>query len=454
MSVALKNTEGIAGISATKIIWAVFILYLIVSGYTIAHHELWADEVHSWNISKGSGSYFDLISNRRYEGHPAGWYTILWTISKFTHNVAYMQVAQWTIASMVVCMILFFSPFPLSTKILLPFGYYFLFEYAALSRNYAIAVLLAFCICHIIRKDFKYKIILYYILLFCMSNIHLLATLLAAALHVYFLLLYIEQKKPKRTIILNIIPGGVVFLPALYSIFPPSDGALNIHFWLNGWDYHRITALIEIPLRAFMPIQAWWKYNFWNTEFLIDAKSNFHIFKVLNLLISFAALLSIFFILRRNKKSLALFGSNLLFSLIIASTAFSLMSARYSGFVFISLIVSYWLYCYEVIPTKNNKWLINSFLVIQIIAGLFSVSMDIRFPFSNLYKVNELVKEVPGKEKIVTDYWTMNAYVAYTDKPGYCIDLQKEVSFVMWDSDLAALPDNPARYSSGIKKLF
>src|SRR4249919_4086013 len=65
-------------------LWSVFIFYIIVSCLAIFHHELWGDELHSWNIAKASNSFFDLISNTRYEGYPPFWYSVLWVISKLT----------------------------------------------------------------------------------------------------------------------------------------------------------------------------------------------------------------------------------------------------------------------------------------------------------------------------------------------------------------------------------
>ena len=210
-----------------SILWAVFVLYLIVTGYTMLHHEMWGDEIHSWNIAKGSSSYADLIYNSRYEGHPPVWYTILWTISKFTHETEYVQMVHWFIAALIVFLVLFFSPMPLLSRILVPFGYYFMYEYSVLSRNYAIGILLACCICIIIRKDFRYKMPLYYVLLFLMSNTHLLAMVLAGCMHLYFLLLQIEHKKTFKIATVHILAGVLIFLPSLYFIFHPSDSQLN-----------------------------------------------------------------------------------------------------------------------------------------------------------------------------------------------------------------------------------
>jgi hypothetical protein len=93
-------------------------------------------------------------------------------------------------------------------------------------------------------------------------------------------------------------------------------------------------------------------------------------------------------------------------------------------------------------------------LAIQLAAGIFSVAGDIRHPFSNLYRIDELVREVPAGNRLVTDYWTMNGYVAYLDKPAYCVDMGKEISFVTWGPDITVVQDNPHRYTSGFRRYF
>jgi hypothetical protein len=436
------------------LLWAIFILYILVLSYAIAHHELWSDELHSWNIAKASRSFFDLILNTRYEGHPPVWYTILWSISKFTHNVNYIQGVQLIIACLVVFIVLFLSPFPFITRVLIPFGYYFLFEYAVLSRNYAIGVLLAFCICVIMYKNFRFKSLLYYILLFSLSNTHLLAAILAGSLHLYFLLLNIEQKKKISTIAFHIFLGTLVLLPCLYFIFPPSDSDKNIPSWITRLDIiNQLRIIIQAPMRALIPIPAWWNYNFWNTEFLLEAQSKYSILKLLSAAVLISIFGLIFFILKGNKKSLILFITNLILTFIIA-IVFPINETRYVGFIYIGFIVACWLYCYETPLSRKNKGLINILLVLQMIAGIFAVSKDIQLPFSNSYRVSELLKEVPANEKIVTDYWCLNTLSAFTDKPFYCIELNKEMSFVLLNNELAMAVMKPGRYSNGVKKIF
>src|ERR1700749_131213 len=145
MEAALQNTNS-KNLFSKPLLWAVFGLYIIIASFTMYHHELWGDEFHSWNIARGSNSFFDLIYNRRNEGHPPVWYIVLWIISKFTHNLVYVQIVQLVFAILVIFLMLFYSPLPTGAKVLLPFGYYFIFEYAILSRNYVLAVLAGFLI--------------------------------------------------------------------------------------------------------------------------------------------------------------------------------------------------------------------------------------------------------------------------------------------------------------------
>ena len=420
----------------------------------MSHHELWGDEIHSWNIAKGSNSFPDLIFNTRFEGHPPVWYLILWTISKFTHDSTSFQLIHLIIAWIVVFILLFYSSFPLIARVLMPFGYFFLYEYAVISRNYAIGVLLAFCICIILHKNFKGKLLLYYGLLFLMTNTHILALLLAGSLHLYFLMLQRDQKKQASILAIHVLIGIIIVLPAVYFIFPPSDSSLGIDFWKDRWSAEHIKAFAQAPLRAFTPIPAWWTDNCWNTHFLMEEQHGNNLLRVLNLLLSIILLVSAIYLFKQNKKSLLLFVSNLLLSFILAIIVFPLTRERYAGFLFIGFIVAYWLYCVEIPQGKQQKWLIVALLILQLAGGVIMLATDVQRPFSNGLRVNELLKKVPPNERLVTDYWAINTVNAFTDKPLYCIDLGKAIPFILWGKDLSVMLAKTNRYTSGALDLF
>lgn len=453
MSITIRNNRH-TFISEKALLWLVMLIYILTAGYTIFHHEPWGDELHSWNIAKASNHFFALIYNTRYEGHPPIWYIVLWTISKFTHNFLYVQWVHLLFAAGVVFLLLFRSPFSLLTKMLIPFGYYFLFEYAIISRNYVIGILAGFLICALMHKEFKYKMVAYYTLLLIMSNTHLLAMVLAGSLHLYFLISNIEAKKTKQTLLLHFILGVVIFLPAIYFIIPPMDSELGIHDWRERWSVGQFAMDIQAPLRAFVPMPAWWKpYNFWNQQFLLSLHEQYSFLKVVYLLLA-AGLTGLgCYLLRANKKSIVMFMANIAVTFIIGNVL-SLDTQRYSGCIFICFIMAYWLSSYNKPLSLHNNRLINGLLLIQMAAGIFMVSKDISMPFSNAYKVKEVLSKVPPGSKVVTDYWTLITLVAYTDKPVYCIDIQKTVTFDLWQTDKTETRKYPYRYCRGLTNLF
>jgi glycosyltransferase involved in cell wall biosynthesis len=433
-------------------LWVVFAVYVLMLGVGLARHEMWADEFHSWNISKGSGSYLELMNHRRFEGHPPGWYTLLWTLSKFTHRVVYVQVLQGLIAVAAVFLLMFRSPLPTRTKVLTPFGYYFLWEFGVFSRNYTVAILLAFCICLIMRKQFRYKAILYYLLLLFLSNIHLLGMLLAVSIHAYLVLLQRERGKHLLQLAGTAVLGLLSVLPAVYFILPPADSQLNLAVLSHGANSYHFSTIYEMPLRAFLPLPAWWKEHFWNSHFLLALDDG--PWKRLISPIGFLSLLLVLSSLWKDKKSVTLFAINLLLSCIVSMFFFSLLSARYSGFVYISFLVAYWLLCSGRVVA--DKWLspVNVLLALQLAGGAFAFTQDFRRPFSYSKELTSVLASVPAGEQWVTDYWTMNTIVARTDRPAYCVDMEENLSYILWASDIAAMQRRPYRYTDGLNHLF
>ena len=70
------------------------------------------------------------------------WYALLWPFARVFHSVATLQVLEWFIATGTVALVLFKAPFTLARRVALVFGYFFLYEYGALTRSYGLGVLL------------------------------------------------------------------------------------------------------------------------------------------------------------------------------------------------------------------------------------------------------------------------------------------------------------------------
>ena len=103
---------------------------------------------------------------------------------------------------------------------------------------------------------------------------------------------------------------------------------------------------------------------------------------------------------------------------------------------------------------NKKKWLITTLLVLQLAGGMIMLAIDIQRPFSNGFRINELLRKIPQNEKLVTDYWAANTVNAFTDKPLYCIDLGKTIPFISWNKDLNAMLAKTNRYASGTLTYF
>lgn len=210
MNVSYTKFSGINQARRDLWLWSAFLIYALLAGYTMLHHEPWGDELHSWNIAKGSTTLSALRHNSSYEGHPPVWYVLLWGISKLSHNPFYLQILHLSVAIAIIFLVLFHTALPVNIRVLIPFGYYFLFEYAIICRNYAAGILAGILLCIVIQRQFRYRIPVYYLLLLFMSNTHLLAMLLAASLHLYFLL-NLPEKGKKKAVTFHIIAVFLFF---------------------------------------------------------------------------------------------------------------------------------------------------------------------------------------------------------------------------------------------------
>lgn len=430
-------------------LWCVFVLYLLVSGFAILTHELWGDEVHSWNIARSSPGLSDLISNSRYEGHPPLWYILLFCLSKFSQDPAAMKYLQFSICAAVAFLLLFRFHLKLTYKILILSGYFFLYEYAALSRNYAIGILLALLLCLSLAK--KPGGLLYYLFLLLLSNTHFLSFILAVSFHIFLLAQHYRQAG-KAWVFQQLFLGICVLLPALYFIMPSSSSGLDVPFWFRLWSKDQLFITIQAPLKALCPLPAWWEYHFWNTHALLSAQQTLPVLKFVNPLLSVLLVCLALYVISQNKRVLGFFSVNLLLTLGFA-LVFPLIATRYVGFIFVSFVISLLLLREDRLSGLRQITL-YLLLCLQLPGALIAISKDARFPFSHGPDLRKIAGLVPEGEAIITDYWCLNYYSAFMAKPVYCLGFNTEKTFLLWDKQMTAVSQQPDIYTRGTTSYF
>ncbi len=113
-------------------------LYLALLAYMIPRHEPWADEAQAWELAK----YLSLKSlfgtYIHYEGSPGLWHALLWMLARMHVTYAGMHWITGAIAFAGMALLVIAAPFPLYLRMLLPFTYFFAFQYSLIARSYVL----------------------------------------------------------------------------------------------------------------------------------------------------------------------------------------------------------------------------------------------------------------------------------------------------------------------------
>jgi hypothetical protein len=122
--------------------------YCLLVGIALSQHEMWRDEIEAWLYARDSASLPQLFANLKNEGHPALWYLLLMPLTRLSRNPEAMQVLHLAIATTTVYLVSRHAPFSRLQVLLFPLGFYTAWQYAVVSRDYALGVLLlvSFCV--------------------------------------------------------------------------------------------------------------------------------------------------------------------------------------------------------------------------------------------------------------------------------------------------------------------
>jgi hypothetical protein len=134
--------------------WLALSLYGVVVAAAIRLHEPWADEAQAWQIAR-SLSLREMFQLLRYEGSPGLWHLLLWCLSRLHVPYAGMRWFAGAIAVAGVAILLLCSPFPRWLKLLLPFTFFLVFQYAVVARSYVLAPILLFALAAVWPRRFE-----------------------------------------------------------------------------------------------------------------------------------------------------------------------------------------------------------------------------------------------------------------------------------------------------------
>jgi hypothetical protein len=414
----------------------------VVSAVGLHYHELFLDEAHHFLVSRDSSSLSDFYYNLRYDGHPRLWGALLYLVTHYiTTDPVGMQVLQWLFAMAGAYMLLRYAPFSLWMKVLILAGYYFLFEYDVLSRNYAIGIWMLWLCCHLLR-DGERNVWWIGVLILLMCSAHLFFAF--ASIGIF---LYVLAERRWGPVERRWGPGRLVALGAFFAVgmtsaviqaHTPSVDNVNmtpVHpaEWLSG---KNLSFAAGALVQGWLPVPQVNGGRFWNTGWLNGG----HLGRVVPWML-FAVLLGFpAVVLWRRLASMVFYYSSiglmLLFFVVTQMTA-----DRYFGMVYLFFLASAWL---AGGLTPRRWWWVGwmGILAVQVLVGVYAFEEDLRRPFSQSRNAAEYLRGLElGGRKIVLDGYTAGPQLcAYLREKLYYLATGAEGSFCVWRAEYFPIP--------------
>src|SRR5262249_2077170 len=148
-------------------------------------------------------------------------------------------------------------------------GYYPLFEYAAITRNYAPAFLLMMIACAMISRP-RVRLIWISIVLLLLTQVSVLGAGLAVLMHAIAIAPSIARRDHRRPAIWSMVVWSLIVLIGAGLCFAealPGPDPLAVDTWRDTPLVMRLLGTIGTIYRGWLPIPKW-SVHFWNTNIL------------------------------------------------------------------------------------------------------------------------------------------------------------------------------------------
>ena len=424
-------------------------IFIFISLWLVNYHEIYHDEAQTWLLSRDSSSISELLWNLKYEGTTGLWHLILYPLTRFFETPEVMQNLHVIIAGVSIFVMFKWSPFSIAQKILLSFSYLLFYEYSIIARSYAVSVLLIFIVCSLFPNRRRYPIITA-ISLFLLSYTNIFGLIFSISL--FFTIIFEELCLKVRnnyfqnlsfkqiTSIILILIGLVI---SILTINPTNDSSFGIT-WHTYLDIDRLKYISQSLPSSYFPIPII-KISFWNTVGIFYNS----ITKIVFILITIIFICSVSIFLIKRPSSFFIYALTTLGLISFFYIKYWSDDIRHSGFLFISLITSLWIYkdCINLnffkLPraVENfNKNLINKFftliLFIHFLTGIFANYIDYKYNFISVPEVVQFIKKnkLLNHEIIVHHYKNTSTLAALIPGKNFYNPAMKNYgTFIKWD---------------------
>lgn len=403
-------------------------VFVIVSAAGLYYHELFLDEVQHFLVGRDSDSLSSMYWNMRYDGHPRLWNACLYFITHFiTPHYAGMQIFHLLLTSLAAYILLRYAPFSLVMKLLILTGYYFLFEYNVLSRNYGPGICLLFVALVLLERPDKN--LLYsggIILLMC--NMHLFFTFASIGIYLSLLPSYYRSglwRTRKFLLFSGMVLLGVVLAVVQFQT-PAEDNFFQFgpsRWWHGENFFFSLRGLVK----GWLPIPDWSRGHFWNSYWLNEGRVPSPVWGLLfTILLIFPGA-----VLRDSRKALIFYYSSLL-PLLFFFVVTNFTASRYFGMVYVYFLAAAWMKGGLAGLSLPLKAMLYSVLCLHAVIGVYALSEDLLYPFSEGKNAATYLEELPERHLAVDGCIAGPMLCAYMDKKVYYLDIDQVGSYLTW----------------------
>jgi hypothetical protein len=357
--------------------------------FALTQHEMWRDELQAWLLARDSATPLDLMRNLKYEGHPGLWHGSMWLLKFLAPVPVVMRALHWVIAVTAVYLVARHAPFTRLQRTLFAAGYFPLFEYAAISRNYALGAALTFAACALFARARPLALAL---VVGLMAHANLFAFILGIAFAAAWVADRVwsrprdeELRTDRMEWLLPVLIVFALFAGSALQVFPPNDIGLALG-WHFGPDRDRLLEVVLSLPTALFPFRQLTEH-WWASAPVAKLPGWRVVLTPLAIAVSLLAVLAL-----RHRRSA------LVFLLVAGTGLFAFFYIKivegpnHSGHLYLALIAALWLgYGNVELPRsapRQRLWQLMSgpvltlLLAAQAAAGLLAVWLEQRYTFS------------------------------------------------------------------------
>lgn len=398
--------------------WLVLLLYVGCMIVITLYHEPWYDEAQSWLIARDASITDIIFKVPHFEGHPPLWHLYLVPFAKLGMPYeAGIKSASILLNAVAMGIMLFKAPFPKIYRFLIPFTYFFFYQYGVISRCYSLLIL-GFVLAGLTWKSRNEKPFRFVLSLMLVASSSAYGILLAAGITLVWLAGIIKSRCYPKSFKIALSDSRLYALLLLlfyalaitYLIIPNKDTyAVNLPDAKNPFIGRLYYMLVAAPMDSLFYTSKVGSYFLEDIEYtagLITADCLFFI--------PFIAIILYFGIKKRKLALLAV--PYLLFAVFGAVVYFS---SHHVGVVTSFFLFWFWACMAEkpdFEPTQsgqNAKKIINVFITLSLIISVYwtisACITDIRTNYDAARATAAFIKEHKLENCLIMNSWYIPA---------------------------------------------